>query len=719
MNSVILKTAFEPPPQAPPDSSQSVSIGEYKQELIRSFRMHRALAVITCILVFAAVVGYALTRHPYYKASALVYVQPMQAKQLTDLTAATYDPNRYDSYLQQQLQTIVRSDTVAAAVKEAAKTLGRDEWTMPGESEQRAAERLQKNLKVDREEGSYQLSISLGGSDPTVTSALVNAVADTYISQERLDELAQSDQQLRVLEEEKQRIQDALDQDRQEMAQLSAELGVADPAGDAGNPYDTQLADLRTQLAAARAQHAVADAQLASVAGKTADANALTTAATDASATDPGLAAAKETISQRRSVLATQMAGLQPSSSLYKQKQDEIQSLDQSLASMSTDILSKAGQQLQNKLRLEASRTGDIEARLSSQLQRQTAVATAAAPKLQRAATLAGDIKHQLGRSTEVDNAISALELEHGSSGLVHLLLHSTLPLSPVASLKLVMLAASLPLGIVCGLSLAFLTHKLDPKIYIGADVVSALSFPPMAVLPKPDDVDAKVLDEFMLRLVAGIDQAHCLSGARTYVFTAASSNTSIADLVTSLGLKMDRLGYRTMTLKASAVLKNLSFGSEEKPNLWDEAHQVKETRLTQIAGDSFVVENLERLKQNVDILFIEALPFLSSAETEFAARLADVTLIVAESAQTTRRELTSSLALARRLNVQGLATVLQDLDLRHADDEFLAFVSNVESRHAVIKARQEAASAALKHERYPRSVYVSPEPESVSRERE
>jgi uncharacterized protein involved in exopolysaccharide biosynthesis len=711
MNSVIVKTSFEPPPQSSTNSAPGGSVSEYIHEFMRSIRMHRVLATLVAIVVFAAIVAFGLRHHPYYQASALVYVQPMQAKQLTDLTAATYDPNRYDTFIQQQLQTIVRSDTVTAALRAAVKTTGYDGWSLPGESEQSAVARLGKGLKVEREENSYQLSISLSGGNPEVIIALVNAVADSYINQERLDELAQSDQQLRVLEEERQHIQGELEKDRQEQAELNTNLGVAD-SGEKGNPYDPQLTELRTQLAAAHAAHAVAEAHLASITGTTADASAaLSAAAEETSATDPGLAALKSTISQRRSILATQMAGLTPKSNLYKQDQEELKTLDQSLESMSNEIRAKNGQQLQERLQLEATRTGDIEARLASQLQRQTAIATAATPKLQRASALAEDLTRLQGHLTDVENAISALELEHGTSGLVHLLLHASLPLSPVASMKVMILAASLPCGIVCGLLAAFLKHKLDPRIYIGADVAAVLSFPPMAVLPKSTEVDAKVLDEFMLRLVAGIDQAHCLGGARTYVFSPASSDTNITDLVASLASKMDRLGYRTMILKASDVLQNLSLGGDGQPKIWYDPPQAKqtETRLAQISGESFVVENLERLKQNVDILFIEALPFLSSAEAEFAARLADVTIIVAESAKTTRRELTSSLALARRLSVPGLAAVLDDVELRNADDEFIAFVSNVEGRQAVIRRRDDAAQR--KREKYPLSIYASEDP--------
>jgi uncharacterized protein involved in exopolysaccharide biosynthesis len=704
MNSVIIKTSFEPPSQSQFAQAPAAGIGDYKKELLRSIRMHKVLAVVTGLFVFLLLLTSALRRPPYYETSALVYVQPMQAKQLTDLTAATYDPSRYDSYIEQQLQTIVRSDTLTAALQEAAKQTGRDVWSLPNESQQSAITRLQHDLKVSREMGSYQLSISLSGSDPAVITTIVNAVADSYINQERKDELAQSSQQLQTLEDERQRIQVELDKDRTEQASLSTDLGVADPAGDDGNPYDSQLKELRTQLAEAHSAHAAAEAQLASVSSS----NALTIAAEDSSASDPGLAALKQTISQRRSTLAIQMAGLTPKSPLYKQDQEELNQLDQSLDKMSSDVRTKAAQQYLGKLKLEAARTGDIEARLASQLQRQTAIATSSTPKLQRAATLAADVLRLQGRFTEVDSAISALELEHGSSGLVHLLLHATQPTNPVSSKKDLIILASLPFGIFCGVAAAFLKHKLDPRVYIGSEVAKVLSFPPMAVMPKPEEVDAKVLDEFMLRLVAGIDQAHCSGGARTYLFTAASASTDISKLVASLATKMDRLGYRTMISKASDVLQNLSLGAHGEPTIWNDGRygQVRETRLAKISGESYVVENLERMKQNVDILFIEALPFLSSTETEFAARLADVTLIVAESAKTTRDELARTLALAKRLSVQGLAAVLDNVELRYADDEFIDFVTNVVSRQASI-ARDETANQ-RRPTRYPLSIYAS-----------
>jgi Ser/Thr protein kinase RdoA (MazF antagonist) len=91
--------------------------------------------------------------------------------------------------------------------------------------------------------------------------------------------------------------------------------------------------------------------------------------------------------------------------------------------------------------------------------------------------------------------------------------------------------------------------------------------------------------------------------------------------------------------------------------------------------------EHLERLKQQVDFLFIKAQPLRSSANTEFVVRLADVTLLIAESGITTRRELRGCLALIQRLRARGLAAVVTELKLRNADKEFIEAVYLAERR--------------------------------------
>jgi D-alanyl-D-alanine carboxypeptidase len=49
--------------------------------------------------------------------------------------------------------------------------------------------------------------------------------------------------------------------------------------------------------------------------------------------------------------------------------------------------------------------------------------------------------------------------------------------------------------------------------------------------------------------------------------------------------------------------------------------------------------------------------------------------VLVLESGKTTRHELRSGLSLIQRLRARGLAAVLTNLELRNADDDFIASV--------------------------------------------
>ena len=73
----------------------------------------------------------------------------------------------------------------------------------------------------------------------------------------------------------------------------------------------------------------------------------------------------KATVNQRRAVLAGQIAGLTPGNPVYKQDQDELADLDKTLDAMTAQTRDKGPRQIQDKLRTDLARTGDIESRLN------------------------------------------------------------------------------------------------------------------------------------------------------------------------------------------------------------------------------------------------------------------------------------------------------------------------------------------------------------------
>ena len=197
-----------------------------KMDLRRSLKMHRRAAIWVFAITTVALVALAMTRKPQYMAQSLIYIQPGTPKPLTDVTPGFYDSSRYDSYMQQQLQTITRDDILADALKQIPAGM----WQQQGESEEAAIMRLRSSLKVERLLSSYEVQISLKGGDPVSVTRVVNEVTSAFLKSGRRDETAQSDQQLQLLVQERARISAALAKDREEQAGLSSSLGVADTA---------------------------------------------------------------------------------------------------------------------------------------------------------------------------------------------------------------------------------------------------------------------------------------------------------------------------------------------------------------------------------------------------------------------------------------------------------------------------------------------------------
>ena len=677
MNQVIVKRL--PGPITRLDVHNLESEQGIKLRIRRSLIMHKNLALVVFALVAALMVAYGFTRKPQYSAESLIYIQPLTPKALTDTTSGIYDSSRYDSYIEQQLQTIVRDDILVEALKRVPPGM----WQFPGEPEQAAVARLRAGLKVQRVLSSFEVGITLKGSDPLAVTRVVNEVVAAFLRYGRGDEMAQTDQKLQLLIADRARIVDALTKDREEQAKLSSRLGVADTSNEnTGNPYDTQLQELRRQVFAAREAHFAALAQLETVMKGTESTELLNAVSDETASSDPGLATLKASITQRRSALVSQMAGLTKVNPLYRADEQELARLDESLANLSQGLRVKASQQLVGKWKLEVAKTGDVQAKLESQLAQQTAAATGAAPKLQRASDVTTEIARLQARFTETDNAIHSLELQENSSGLAHLSLAAVQPQGPTPGNKRLVFALALPVSLFCGIFAAVLMQKLDRRVYIAEDIEDTLRFPPMAVLPDPSEVDSSVMNDFLLRVVAGIDQAHRVGNAKTFVFTAASPSMDTSDIVMLLADKVSNLGYKVVVSKASAALSSLKDNAIGVPEgqgkrLWG---VTDESPLSPVRQTNVLVESLMQTARSVDMLFIDARPILSSADAEFDTRLVDVTILVAGSGLTTRRELASSLALIRRLTSQGVATVLTNLHLRHADRDFLSAVRGAEN---------------------------------------
>jgi uncharacterized protein involved in exopolysaccharide biosynthesis/Mrp family chromosome partitioning ATPase len=656
----------------------------FRINILRSLRLHPVTSILVALLTLGLGLAVVARHKPTYYSAASIYVSPTVPKTLVEDRELD---RPYETYVQETIHAINRYDVLAEAIRK----LPPGTWLYPGESEQSGVTRLQHSLEIARIGGSYQVAIGLDGSRPEHLADIVNTITAAYLEKAKSEEFYGRDDRLATLKEERTRIQSDIDTRLQEQAELTKALGVASFSAKGANVFDEGNAKIQADLTTAHEQTIQAQAQLYSLkSGDTSSPNsALNAAADEIIASDPGLMALKSSLSQRQAEAIGKLQGLTPANPAYKQVQDQLAQIDKALTEMQNELRRKAAARLEQKLRTDLNRSQSIESHLMSDLQHGTKQANEAAPRIQRAEAVQSELDRLQSRASAIEDRISNLELESSSPGSVHLFSPAMPPLGPEKSKVTTLLILIFPFSLFMGVATAILLDLLDPHIYTAADVEAVLGFSPIGMLFDDREVTQSVFDECALRLAAGVDHAARLSAARTFVITGVNTGAGTTSIIENLGSMLAKLGRKTLVIDPSGNSEPVAFvtqgtdlqklpvrfedGKADLPAASTELVTMKSggqsapATVTRING--FAFENFKKLSAEYDIVLIDAAPLLLSAETEYLARMADVTVLVSEAGTTKKAWLTRAARLLERLGVAGAAAVINKVNPARLDE--------------------------------------------------
>jgi uncharacterized protein involved in exopolysaccharide biosynthesis len=676
----------------------------FRLDLMRSLRMHRRLALgfVLAGLVLAAI--YLVSNWSVYTAESLVYIQPTPSAVMEAAPMHwpyNYDPATYDSYIQQQMLSMTRPDVLVSAVHKLAPGV----WQQSGESDQSAADRLKGAVEVARVGTSYQVAITAHATNPDTAAALANAVAASYIENTSHEQKASDAGRLTMLKEEQERIRKELDDDRTEQATLNAQLGVAAIGPEAPQHYDSDIAQIHAELVKARSDHDEAAARLTSMNSSSGPASAALNAEADQLiATDPGLSSLKQALLTRRAALVSHMSGKTPDNPQYKQDQEELQKIDAALESETRDLRAKAAARIEEQLRTDLDRTASLEARLNGELAQMTRAAASATPKLQRSSDLANDITRLQNRYNTVDEQLQNQTLEDSAPGTAHLAEAAVPPTHPaiagIVRNALLLLFAFIGLG----LAAAVVAHKLDPRVYVASDVEQLLGYRPMAQLPDFDEVSDEVAEEHLLRLATGIEFASKDGHLTSCVFTGTGPGVGVTTITGRVKEMLGVLGKEAVLVDAAGPVP-----AERRAEMSDGPATVG-TELERNTRGSALMPHTGAGTPSAreGLMLTDTAPLTVSAEAEYLARRADCTILVIESAKTTRAQLRAAASSLQRLSPAAVGFVLNRVSLANADESFRNSVSEVE-RHLRVQGRTVARTVAQSPRIVPEATHDSP----------
>jgi polysaccharide biosynthesis transport protein len=666
------------PPSAPRGTGNPAQAGRGNINVLGSVKRHWLIALSAFVLLLACG-GFVVWKkgRPVYEAHSVVYVSPKFPKILANDNEVDLP---YDSYFADQIQRSTRSDILEEAIAKLPYSIRRRSGpALPSE-----VEIGQRALEVKRIGMTYEMSIGISGPSPYGLAEIVNTVTDTYVEKAKNEEFYGLDARLATLHQEQDRLRKQMDDRMTEQAQLMQQLGVATISAGPGatNQFDSTSQTVRGQLAVARMDREAAEARYAAVlkGDGSGGSTALDAAADQAAATDASLSSTRTSLNNRRVTLVQEMNGLRPDHPIYQKDKEEIASIDGQI----NDLRRNATEHL----RQDVTRTRMVELGLITELGEKTHAATTAAPKFQRAAELGPEMESLQKAYDAVDERIRELELESNSPGSIHVSTKALTPLGPEKSKLRLFLLALVLMSLTCAIAVPVGIDMVDSRIYTPQDIEKVIGFHPLGVLVDDGEFRQEISDEYYFRLAAGVDHAVRNSGVRTLLFTSPTHGGGTTTVVRRLNEELRGLNLRTLMITASGS-GDLDFSRSDVPsrssrllesrNKTDEIQTsplsplviydfVGDTKRREQSAPDQVVRTLKQARELCDVVLIDAKPLPISAQTEYLARLADATVLVVPAGATTKQELERSARLLERLEVAGVAVVLNKISLDRAD---------------------------------------------------
>ena len=647
----------------------------YSINVLGSVQRHKLLVLLVTLATLILGFGYLQLKygHSFY-AEALVYVSPSYPQTLPQQLTNEKEIDRpYDAFVEQQAHTVTRHDVLVTALRRLPKNV------YGGGSEQEIADRLAGNLEVERVGQTFSIKIGLHGSNPTHLAEIVNAVTRAYLEAAKGEDFYGRDSRLKGLRADADALSKDIEQKQGEQAAIERDLGIASISLLAVNPYNDRLARLGNDLVAAREARHLTESQLESVTGDGVEnrSPALQAEAQELIAQDVGLNGLKQALNQRRGQLVADMAGMTEQNPARKQYELEIADIDTTLHKMTRDMTSEVAARLNQKYTTAVSRARSYEAQLSRQIAGEEAEAALATPKFQRAQSLNNEIDHDQQRLHIIEDRIDSLELESSSPGSVHLFSPAQKPLRGETGKQNTLLLILLPLAFAVGIAAAVVMDTSDKRVHSAEDVERTIGLPPVGVLFDRADVTEAVESEYAFRMGATLDNARRVAGVKTFAFAAVTGGGGTTTVVHLLAGEMAQLGSRVLVLDARGKEDAVAYippdaddpeGNPRARTLHPELGLLLHSRGRLLPSVHTITEAFKRSHGEYDALLLDCGPLMSTADTEYLARQADATLLIAESGVTTKPQLLRAARLLERLRVAGLAVILNRLPLDRAD---------------------------------------------------
>lgn len=669
--------------QAPPQVELASTGG---LDVLAALRRRPLLALAIFFVGLLAGARYVLGHTPReYHAEASVYVSPTYFKGLQQDREQLQIS--YTTLVNQQILTIRRYDILREALDRLQKQ--GIQWRRPGESEEAAVERLAGALDIKYIPDSYEVSVGLNGPIAEQLAPILNTVAETYVGTVQQDEMSDRSKSLAALANEQSVVATSLQQKLDEQAQFSQKLTTLN-LDKAATADDELLTSARQALEEAHRKRVEAETQLTTLQAKDASGtNLLSTLAEEAVTSDPNARPLLDGFLQRIVDLQKSTQGMTTDHPTRQAADKELKEIQGQKSQLQRGLTGEAEDRLLTKGGAEVKHARLYESALQQEVDDYTSRVQDKAKQVQMAQAVNDEIDRLRRQQAAISGQIDTLKMPGDAAGFLRIFSAARTPLEPNKSnsKKLLFAVLGVALFLAVGTSVGF--DLADQRILAPAEVKRAVGFLPVGIVLDRTPATLAFDEEHFRRLVNGIQRGMSALGARNVVLTPVRRTRTPGTLVADIGRVLVARGLKTAIVDANPnphgphdepVQAKSRSGLLALTEIYQPAVPADDPRLPariEIGASpdssspapliSRIGVLLEELKQEYDVVLIDAPPLEFSADTEFLASISDITLLVVESGGATRRELTRNASVLARIGAPSVGVILSQVRLRQA----------------------------------------------------
>ncbi|MBX7172170.1 MAG: AAA family ATPase [Pyrinomonadaceae bacterium] len=670
---------------------------------------HIILSILVMVIISLAGIPIAFKlANEQYSVQAVVMVAPRFVKNLKDDQEFEIQSNsQYREFVQQQVKTINRYDIVENAYKKLPDEI-KQTWQKENESERQSIERLQGALNIKPVPDTYQITVGLEGHKKAGLAEIVNAVVNSFIEKYKNEEFYGSDQRVKDLENERERLNNDIHDKINRRTKLAQELSVTTLNDSIINPYDQLLTNSKGALAEATRARIVAETQFSAVDPKNSveSKQTLDAMAREIIIKDNGLNSLKASLYQKRSDLLAKISPLGKAHPARIAAEKELTEIDEEIEHASEKLMVPMRKMILDQRVSEVKRTKEVEENLKKQVEVQSSTASQFSKGFQEAINLGADIDRSRKQLDSVQDRLDYLSLEMQAPGFVRLFSAAQTPLSPYkgGGRKKYILLIGLA-GVFVGLAVPVGIDFLDPRIRFVRDLEQLLKLPSLGwIIERKDEATQTLAEDQIMRLAASLERDFKNHGTRTFLLTAIKQHSGVSTLTLELAAELTNLGIKTLAVEANAMNPDERYLMDE-----DESHNPKTKKtaarlglagmlaledcdksnhsdqfkklsgklqigelkgrrhLPQIQGFKAILEDI---KNYYDVVLIDAPPIRLSSDTESLINYSDCTLLVVEAEAVSKSKVKQTVAHLEKLNPNSFGTILNRVQIHRGDKQ-------------------------------------------------